>query len=307
MNVSIRNAQIAHIEDMAVLISEQNRLEHRHVGYCGVDASEIRHTLQHDFSQDELHRNFRVAFFADRMVGLLGFDVDSESGTAEIWGPFACVDTERREEIVRALWNGSLAGMDGDVKKLQGFYHRQNIEAAALMKQVGARFKSRHMTLALQRDQYSKAAGHEGITELEPTYHEAFSRLHDAAFPDSYAMGATLLNNREGEYRLLGCIRGGELLGYACVSGNRTFAEGAVEFLATLPKARGQGVGTRLLLAALELLFKEFAPGEVRLTVSGNNEAAIRLYLKCGFELREELDVYDLPVLPDAPAGSLDF
>jgi len=307
MNVSIRSARIAHIEAMSILISEQNRLEHRHVGYCGTHATEIGHTLKNDFSEEELSRNFKVAFLEDRLAGLLGFDVDSESGTAEIWGPFVRTETESREVIVRELWNAGMIDLNGRVARLQGFYHRRNAEAAALMERVGANFKSRHMTLALQRERFQGAADAEGINALEPVHYEAFARLHDEAFPGSYANGASLLSRQETDYRLLGCVHAGELLGYACISGNGTFAEGDIEFLATLPQARGQGVGTRLLLASLELLFTEFAPGEVRLTVAAANAAATHLYVKCGFELREELDVYDLPMLPDAPSGLLDF
>lgn len=307
MNVSIRNARIAHIEAMSILISEQNRLEHRHVGYCGVDAEEIRDTLQNDFSEEELSRNFKVAFLEDRLAGLLGFDVDSESGTAEIWGPFARTETESREIVVRELWNAGMIDLNGRVARLQGFYHRRNTEAAALMEQVGANFKNRHMILALQAGDFQGAADVQGINELEPVHYEAFARLHDDAFPGSHANGSSLLSRQETEYRLLGCVHAGELLGYACISGNRTFAEGDIEFLATLPQARGRGVGTRLLLASLELLFTEFAPDEVRLTVAAANAAAIRLYVKCGFKPREELDAYDLPMLPDEPAGLLDF
>ena len=46
----------------------------------------------------------------DQMVGALGFDVDEEEGTAEIWGPFIDAEGELWHRLAKELW------VDGTMK-----------------------------------------------------------------------------------------------------------------------------------------------------------------------------------------------
>ncbi|OWR29611.1 hypothetical protein CDO73_15625 [Saccharibacillus sp. O23] len=310
MNVRYRGAFSADTAEMSRLIAVQNNQVHRHVGYCGVEASEIRHTLENDFEKKRLEQDFTLALLEEKVVGVLGFDLDPDTGLAEIWGPFADEEEKRagdcankkagpavgRAELIEGLWRTALERANGSIVRLQGFYHQDNAEAESLMRRSGASLAGRHLTLALRQADFSAESQEEDslIAELGAEFEEAFVRLHDEAFPGSYASGHKLLEERDAEHRLIGYVREGELLGYAFVSGSRTFAEGDVEFLASAARARGQGVGQNLLRAALRLLFEEFAPAEARLTVSATNAAAIGLYRKCGFRVREEMNVYEL-------------
>lgn len=294
---------------MSRLIAAQNNQVHRHVGYCGVEASEIRHTLESDFETKRLEQDFTLALLEEKVVGVLGFDLDPDTGLAEIWGPFVDLEdgqaedeaNEKKEfagsraELIEGLWTAALERADDSIVRLQGFYHRDNREAELLMRRSGASLTGQHLTLALKREECSPGLP-EGpeISELGAGFEEAFARLHDEAFPGSYASGHKLLEERDAEHRLIGYVRQNELLGYAFVSGSRAFAEGDVEFLATAAAARGQGIGRSLLRAALRVLFEEFAPPEARLTVSATNAAAIGLYRECGFRVREEMNVYEL-------------
>lgn len=295
---------------MSRLIAAQNNQAHRHVGYCGIEASEIRHTLERDFKAKRLEQNFTLALLEEKTVGVLGFDLDPDTGLAEIWGPF--VDREDgqtgdrasatkefaggRAEWIDGLWKAAVERADDSILRLQGFYHQDNAEAESLMRRSGALRTGRHLTLALKQEDFSAGANEADfeIGELGTEFEEAFVRLHDEAFPGSYASGNKLLAERGAEHRLLGCVREGRLLGYAFVSGSRAFAEGDVEFLASAVDVRGQGIGESLLRAALRVVFEEFAPAEARLTVSAANAAAIGLYRKCGFRVREEMNVYEL-------------
>jgi ribosomal-protein-alanine N-acetyltransferase len=51
------------------------------------------------------------------------------------------------------------------------------------------------------------------------------------------------------------------------------------------PELRRRGLGAGLVFHALDIL-RELRVGEVSLKVDENNEAAIRLYKKCGFSER---------------------
>ncbi|OWA36866.1 hypothetical protein B9G55_01960 [Saccharibacillus sp. O16] len=322
------------------LIAGQNKRADRHVGYCGIEAAEILHTLEQEFDSMQLERHFTLAVWEEQIVGVLGFDVDLDSSSdshsgsrparAEIWGPF--VDWETLElqdedaasdeacgQWIDSLWSTALARAGLESLVLQGFYHEKNVKAGALMQRVGASLTGQHMTLALSREDFqayldqADQGGEEASTsdlrimDLGVEWAEAFVRLHDEVFPGSYASGSALLHERDAEHRLIGCVREGRLLGYAFVSGSREFAEGDIEFLAAAPQARGEGVGLALLQAALRILFEAFEPHEVRLTVSMSNLAAIGLYRKCGFQTREEMKVYEMQFLLDSPGFTLDF
>ena len=82
--------------------------------------------------------------------------------------------------------------------------------------------------------------------------------------------------------RLLAAVRGDELLGYAAL----WFAGGAAELgdLAVRDGMRRQGVGSRLLRAAIEEAARREA-GEMFLEVRAGNRGAQALYRRHGFEV----------------------
>jgi hypothetical protein len=83
MSISIHSQ--ANAEKLARFIKKINTKKSSHIGYCGVEKAEILDTLLNDFSDIKLEDSFMVAYRDDRMVGAVGFDVDLEEKTAEVW------------------------------------------------------------------------------------------------------------------------------------------------------------------------------------------------------------------------------
>jgi len=93
-------------------------------------------------------------------------------------------------------------------------------------------------------------------------------------------VNATFLAWRDGE--AVGMVAGIEM----------TAGAGIVELVSmwTAPTARGLGVGQLLVEEVLRWATRR-ETAEVRLWVTHGNEAALRLYERCGFELTDEISV----------------
>jgi ribosomal protein S18 acetylase RimI-like enzyme len=83
--------------------------------------------------------------------------------------------------------------------------------------------------------------------------------------------------------------RGGDLVGFAVLQMKGPFA-GYVQTVCVAPRARGQGIGTRLLASVEERIFRETP--NVFLCVSSFNDRARRLYERLGYERIGELRDY---------------
>lgn len=80
---------ISKIEEAAEFISMMNKDITQHVGYCGENHEEILDAILHGFSDIGWEKSFVVSYNDNNeIVGVLGFDIDEISESAEIWGPF---------------------------------------------------------------------------------------------------------------------------------------------------------------------------------------------------------------------------
>ena len=76
------------LHQLASFLETINSVDASHIGYCGEEKEEIFDTLSHDFSDIDIEKSFVVAYEEDHLVGALGFDIDAEKRSAEVWGPF---------------------------------------------------------------------------------------------------------------------------------------------------------------------------------------------------------------------------
>lgn len=83
-------------------------------------------------------------------------------------------------------------------------------------------------------------------------------------------------------------IEGGQVVGFVWAAIISTLVDERLGYLKNLyvvPWARGRGYGARLLAVAEEWMRRLGAP-RATLDVTADNETAVRLYLRCGYEIK---------------------
>jgi RimJ/RimL family protein N-acetyltransferase len=95
-------------------------------------------------------------------------------------------------------------------------------------------------------------------------------------------------NIAKGDTHLV-AIAACQVVGWCDIRRNdrRIYAHGGVLGMGLLPTFRGQGLGKRLLLAAMDQAWKTFV--RIELTVHADNDRAIALYARAGFKREGEM------------------
>ncbi|EMR07831.1 putative acetyltransferase [Bhargavaea cecembensis DSE10] len=289
MNILVRAARDA--GEAATFIAALNSHRTNHIGFCGGEEKEIRHTLEHDFSDTGFEQSFFMAEKEGRIVGAVGFDIDSDDGIAEVWGPFVSEDLSFRE-VAMPMWSKALQSLN-DVREFLFFVNEENTDVSAMAESIGADHAGRHLILRAQPG-IATVGDHQAIP-AEERHEKEFRSMHDRAFPGTYLSAEEILGLRDDNHRLL-VIPDGEtdIRGYVYTEADPIHGEGSIEFLAVGEAYRRQGLATKLLQAGLTDLFRHDSIKEVRLTVGADNEAALGLYEAAGFERLHRMNAYRL-------------
>lgn len=289
MDIRVRPARDA--GEAAKFIASLNIHRTNHIGFCGVDEKEIRHALENDFSDSGFEQSFFVAETEGRNVGAVGFDIDSDGGAAEVWGPFVSEDLPFRE-VAMPMWSEAIAALEG-VRTFRFFVNEENTDVSAMAETLGAIHTGRHLILRAQSGAVN-LGGHQAIP-AEEQHEKDFCTLHAHAFPETYLSAEEILDLRDDTHRLLVIPEGEEgVKGYVYTEADPIHGEGSIEFLAVGEACRRQGLATQLLQAGLGELFRHESIREVRLTVGEENRAAMGLYEAAGFERLHRMNAYRL-------------
>ena len=200
----------------------------------------------------------------------------------------------RRKGIGRALYE-AICGDDAGAGD-PGWYLTSTIDDASadawpFAKALG--FKKAQSLLVMERELPGRPL-HEPDSDarierfLGATAWQDWADIHNAAFQDvPFAVrhdADSLENNRPDDFRpehVHFAKLGGKRVGYLFL--RETTTGGYVESIGVLPDMRGQGVGTALLVAALEYLVDR-GHRTVSLTVDEGNSAALKMYARLGFD-----------------------
>ncbi|MBD8500833.1 GNAT family N-acetyltransferase [Paenibacillus arenosi] len=286
--VQIRSMNAADVDQVSRFIAALNQIEESHIGYCGKEYQVIAHSFIEDVTDVPYNEGFVLAYENDELIGVLGFDADLEQHCAEIWGPFVKVD---KWEHVDKLWSQMVDLLPKEIHSLSLFPNKKNAPVIQLAEYFDFSKESEQAILKFQRADRCKLT-EAGAVELTESYYTEMIELHNRVFPNTYYSGQQIVE-RVNEHRKVFIItNGAELSGYIYVEAEPEFGEASIEFFGVTESERGKGIGNRLLTAALTWLFAFETIEAITLCVNANNDKAIPLYKKVGFQHVHDLCFY---------------
>lgn len=283
--VKIELMQDSEVEIVAKFISDINRIEESHIGYCGQNYIEIAHSLREDITDISYNNSFLTMYDEGELIGVLGFDADLESNSAEIWGPFI---KENKWDVSINLWNRMMELLPDEINSISMFPNIQNQRVIQLAKDLSFQKHSDQTILSFERNRINELQEVSAI-EIKEEYVTDMMHLHDKAFPNTYYSGQQIINRLNEDRKVFITEKSGQLCGYIYVEAEPDFGEGSIEFFAVNENERGKGIGSTLLTIALKWLFTFDSINSITLCVNSSNQNAINLYKKVGFQQMHEL------------------
>ncbi|WP_042146261.1 N-acetyltransferase [Paucisalibacillus sp. EB02] len=273
------------LENVSKFISELNNNEESHIGFCGKDSKEIAEYIKEEIPYTEC---FVVAYDAEKLVGVIGYDPDYDSSVAEIWGPFLL---EEHWKTANVMWERLMGILPNKINAIHMFPNKKNKKACELATNNNFTKLSDQAILVFNRND-SQLLPDVHMKELTPEYHFDMEKLHDETFPGTYYSGQQIIRRLNENNKVFIVTENEELCGYIYVEADPEYGESNVEFFGVEKSKRGKGIGVQLLTGAINWLFSFEATDSIILTVNSESEIAIKLYKKVGFQLRHELHYF---------------
>jgi ribosomal protein S18 acetylase RimI-like enzyme len=278
--VTLRRADVteAHLAELGEFIAARNADRTRNIGYLGEKAADVTAELT------ELEGDFTFAVGRNAeggLVGTLGMEWDPEVGRAWVLGPWA--DTPGQMDRLYAAVD---ATVPATIPEREIFCDASNTAVAAFAERHGFGEPAPHTILRFER---ADLAGLAPVTlpTLTPPFEDQFAALHDRAFPGTHSPASALLASGQPIWVE---VAGTELLGYVTLKLRPEHDDAQIDYVAVDEKARGKGVGGRLVVAALHLAFAD--ERITRMDLVTNNPVARRLYERVGFTLLQDMRSY---------------
>lgn len=286
--MNIRISPLKAIEKLSLFLEEMNTVPESHIGYCGETKEEIAHTLYHA----HIFQTFVVAYDEEKLIGALGLDIDKESKSAEVWGPF--IKNGRDYQLADRLWGKANALLTSEVNEFSFFVNINNEFVQQFAIHKNAINKGNHLLLKAFR----KDLGGVDLAQIESydlAYKDSFMSLHEETFQNTYYKAAEILD-RLSDHNQLFVVndKEGSIKGYVYVEADPEYNEGTIEYIAVAADYQKQGIGTILIRAALYYLFSFKKIEEISLSVAKENDKANRLYKAAGFKEVHELIHYQI-------------
>ncbi|MFC4559869.1 GNAT family N-acetyltransferase [Virgibacillus kekensis] len=270
------------IEEAANFIAMLNRRKEYHIGYCGIDAQEIKESMAQDITV------MAGAVEKDSLVGFLGADISE--GTVEVWGPF--VNPDNDFHIASAMWDFLLESIPLGTKTYYLFPNVENQLVIRFAKELGFKKGTDQCILHYSRAQSMDLPNH-NLKQMSEMEYKEFIILHKHVFPDTYYNGQDIIERISDEHQVFVIKSRGNLAGYVYVEVDSDYGEGSIEFIAVDKAYRGKGYGKRLLEYAVKWLFDFKTVNEITLCVAIENRGALELYRSIGFAIEHKLHTFE--------------
>jgi hypothetical protein len=195
----ISRMQPDQLDEVAAFIARLQADPTHHIGFFGEREDDIAQYIQE--LEPAGSDGFVLAYQDESVIGLLGVEADPEVKRAWLHGPI--VDHHHWDAVADLLYQtvcqqvvpgyAVMHELVGDIANvhLRSFAERQGFtplpDSAAIL-----RFR-RHNLVILPRAE---------APELEPRYHDAFVRLHEATFPNTYYSGKQVIARLNAENKV---------------------------------------------------------------------------------------------------------
>lgn len=274
----IRQCTAEDFEALVEFVSRLNPIGTHHIGYFGVTPEDIRASIAAlDFPFDQ---GFQLAYDSGRLVGVMGIDCDPDIGRAWLYGPV--VDAEDWSPTADALYAALWSLMPTAIREHEMFVDVENVRCRE--------FAARHAFV-----QHSEAAIYfirpdrmAGLPAAEASawddrFTEALAGLHSRLFPNSNYTVPYMTGRLNEHNFLLLATDDDALTGYLFATYDPESGEAYIDLVGVAESHQRQGIGRRLLLAALARLGQYPGFKQANLTVDRHNTPALSLYDSLGF------------------------
>ncbi len=266
------------LADTTRFIAALNRNPVYHIGYCGTDPEDIAQALQS--LALPLQQSFCVAYEQNQLIGVLGFDADVVLGRAWLYGPF--VQHARWDGVADALYQAIMPLLPPAIRELELFCNVEHTLCQAFATRHQFASHSNDVILRFERQRLKDIVVVD-TQQAQPRLTPQIQALHDRLFPHTYYSGQQMLDRLNEVRKVFVITEGASLQGYTYVEVEPELGEGRIEFVGVTEQARGKGIGSRLVRAALQWLFSFEQVQNIYLTTSLTNVDALRLYQHVGF------------------------
>lgn len=279
------------LKKLAHFLASLNSNSKYHIGYCGENENEIYQTLLSDFSVLESSNSFIVAYENKEIIGAIGHDIDEENKQAEVWGPYV-KDPEMFQVIATQLWSKLSILNQKNIKKYSFFINKENTLVRQFVLDMNGIENGNYFILQASADNIDCEEEQE-IIYYGPSYYDSFVNLHELSFPDTYSKADEIIRRiNDHNHLLIYKDKDEGIKGYVYVEADPKHGEGSIEYVSVSPEYQKQGVGTKLVRAALNHLIFKDSLNEITLCVGAENQKAVHLYKALGFQVKHELTYF---------------
>ena len=263
-------------------IAANNPVAEHHIGYFGLTPEDIRATLR--MLSLPYDRAFRLALDGNHIAGVLGADIDLSIGRAWLYGPL--VTAESWDATADALYSAVVERLPAGIREHEMFVDAENGRAAAFAARHAFATYGEWAVYYLTPDRLAELPS-DAAQPWDDRYAAQLDALHQRLFPSSnYTLEYMLktLADKPAETMLLVAAEGDALTGYFFGRVEPEAAEAYVDLVGVDERARGIGLGRRLMLAGLDQMRAYEGIRQVNLTVAAANDPAMRLYDALGLQ-----------------------
>ena len=291
LEIRITLCDPASFEAMIAFIAGINGNAEDHIGFFDTANDDIARSLR--ALTLPVEEGFRLAIQDGQIAGVLGIEADPEIGRAWIYGPL--VRHPQWMAVADLLYAAALPAVPPGIHQQQMFCDGRNRSCRDFATRHGFDLLNESAMMALCRADLDRVP-HATALPIDERYYDQFRGLHPRLMPNTYFTAQQILDRLGADSHLLIAAQGDRLLGYVSFQAGPGVAEAFIDFVAVAEPARGQGLGTQLVAAAVHRAFESPGIDVIRLTVNASNLPALRLYERLAFCAERTMVGFEKPL-----------